>query len=107
MIAYCGLDCSSCDAYLATRENSVTKRQETARQWSRMYGQEIRAEQIDCDGCKSSGSRFFHCSNCEIRRCGIAKDVEHCAACDDYICETLAQFIKLAPEAGLALERLR
>jgi len=29
MIAYCGLDCSICDAYIATQENDVMKREAT------------------------------------------------------------------------------
>jgi hypothetical protein len=107
MIAYCGLDCSKCDAYIATVENSDTKRQATAQKWSQMYKSDIKPEQINCDGCKSSGTKFFHCNNCEIRQCSISKDVEHCAACENYICDTLAGFIKLAPEAGSALEKLR
>lgn len=107
MIAYCGLDCSKCEAYLATVENSQEKRVETAQKWSKMYQHEMKPEQINCDGCKSDGTKFFHCNNCEIRQCCISKNVDHCAACDNYICDTLAGFIKLAPQAGLALEALR
>ena len=107
MIAYCGLDCAQCDAYLATIENSDAKRIETAQKWSRMYQHDIKPEQIHCTGCKSGGTRFFHCDHCEIRQCCVSKNVDHCAACNEYICDTLAGFIKLAPQAGLALETLR
>jgi hypothetical protein len=107
MIAYCGLDCSSCAAYLATREDSDERREETARAWSRMYGADIRPEQIRCNGCRSSGPWFFHCDHCKIRSCASSRSVEHCAACGDYVCERLAGFLRLAPEAGEALERLR
>ncbi len=107
MIAYCGLDCSECDAYLATKENNDSKKNETAKKWSQMYKHDIKPEQINCDGCKSSVMKFFHCENCEIRQCCISKGVEHCAACENYTCDTLAAFIKLAPQAGAALEKLR
>jgi len=107
MIAYCGLNCSKCDAYLATQENDDMKREETALQWSEMYRTDIKADQIKCDGCKSNGAKFFHCNVCAIRKCCLSKNVENCAACEDYICDALSGFIKLAPEAGVALEQLR
>jgi hypothetical protein len=107
MIAYCGLDCSKCGAYLATQEDDDGKRAETARNWSKMYHAEITPGQINCHGCKAEGVKFLHCNVCEIRQCCISNHVGHCAACENYICSTLSEFIKLAPEAGKALEKLR
>jgi hypothetical protein len=107
MIAYCGLNCANCDAYAATLEDSPTKREEIAQKWSQIYHADIKPEQINCTGCKSNGVKFLHCSVCDIRRCCLSKNVDHCAACPDYVCDTLADFIQLAPEAGRALERLR
>jgi Protein of unknown function (DUF3795) len=107
MIAYCGLNCSECEAYIATKENNDGKRMSTAQDWSKMYNADIAPEQINCAGCKSAGEKFFHCSVCEIRECCISNNVNNCAECDNYICDTLAGFIKLAPQAGKALANLR
>src|SRR6056297_1948875 len=98
MISYCGLNCSECEAYMATQEDSSAKREETAEKWSQLYKAVIKPEQINCDGCKESGWKFFHCNNCEIRQCCTSNSVVNCAACENYICETLTSFIKLAPE---------
>ena len=107
MIAYCGLNCSKCEAYIATQEDNDDMKSETSCKWSKMYHAEIKPEQINCDGCKSDGIKFYHCNVCDIRKCCISKKVENCAVCEDYKCDTLAGFIKLAPEAGKALEKLK
>lgn len=107
MIAYCGLDCSKCDAFIATIEDSRVKKEETAQKWSGMYRFEISPDKINCDGCKSDGAKFFHCEKCEIRQCCASQGIDHCAVCENYVCEKLAAFIQLAPEAGAELEKLR
>jgi hypothetical protein len=107
MTAFCGLNCSKCDAYLATKEDNDSKREATAQKWSKMYKADIKPAQINCDGCRSDGMRFLHCDMCDIRQCCLSKNVNNCAVCEEYVCETLSRFLKLAPEAGKALERIR
>jgi hypothetical protein len=107
MIACCGLDCSKCEAYLATREDNDVKRAEVAKKWSVQYNTAIKPEHINCDGCRTGEKLFFYSSDmCEIRKCCMEKEIENRAACEMYICDKLKAFIALAPEAGSALEKL-
>jgi len=72
------------------------------------YDAAIMPEHIHCDGCRSEGRKFFYCSDlCEIRKCGVAKELDHCAACDQYACEKLEALFQVAPEARTALDALR
>ena len=78
-IAYCGLDCSGCEAYLATLARDDDKRAEVAKAWSARYNADIRPEQINCDGCRAEGRKFFYCAwMCELRKCGVQRGVENC-----------------------------
>lgn len=108
MIAYCGLDCSQCPAFLATRNNDDAAREKVARDWSRLFGMELKPEQINCDGCRSESERKIgHCSDCKIRFCGAEKGVENCAFCDDGPCDALIAFLKYVPQARENLESVR
>ncbi len=109
MISYCGLDCLTCPAYEATRDNDDKKREKTAGYWSKLFGREIKAEEINCDGCLQKGGRLlFHCSDCAIRACGQEKDVKNCAYCNDYSCKKLDNLLSILPnpEARKNLERI-
>ena len=57
LIACCGLDCENCDARIATINNDEKLRVETAQKWSVMNNtSEIRADTINCTGCRVDGS---------------------------------------------------
>ena len=108
MIAVCGLVCTECPAYLATRRDDDALRAKTAATWSQMFHADIKPEQINCDGCLSEGGRLFsHCHVCDIRKCGREHAVLNCAYCDGYGCERIVAFIEMAPQAKRTLESIR
>ena len=108
MISYCGLVCSDCGAYLATKNNDNTLRKKQAEEWSKQFGAPFKPEDINCYGCTSDGKMTFnYCQVCEIRNCGKAKKVKNCAYCPDYTCEKLDKFFAQAPLAKANLEAIR
>lgn len=108
MIAFCGLDCHECGAFLATQSNDDGKRKEVAELWSKEFGADIKAQDINCVGCTSvSEIHFSHCDVCEIRLCGMEKAVKNCAYCDDYACDKLGELFKMVPTAKMRLDEIR
>jgi len=107
MIACCGLDCSECGAYIATKANDDNKRTEVAKEWSEMYNADIKSEDINCNGCRSDEQKFSYCNICEIRKCCEEKGLKNCAGCDVHACDKLEDFFKMAPDARTALDNLR
>lgn len=106
IIACCGLECSSCDAYIATRNNDDNLRRKTAENWSKMYNANIEAKDINCLGCGSE-VLFSHCFECDIRKCNIDKSQENCGKCCEYACDRINGFFKMVPEAQNVLDGLR
>lgn len=108
MIAYCGIKCSECQILLATRDDSEESREAVAKSWSKQYGWDLKAGDINCEGCLSEGGKLFHyCDTCEVRKCAAEKAVENCAHCGDYGCDKLNVIWGLAPEAKGNLEKIR
>ena len=84
MIAYCGLDCEKCDAYLATVHNDQILREKTAMLWSELNNTTILPEQIACEGCRADGVKTVYCATlCGVRRCALKKNVETCGGCPE------------------------
>jgi hypothetical protein len=102
MMAYCGLLCSECPAYKATVADDMALRKETAENWSKMFGADIKTEDINCLGCESD-TLFGHCKICEIRACAKEKAVEDCGRCDSFACAKVEGILK---HDGAARERL-
>ncbi len=109
ILAYCGLDCGDCEAYIATQKNDGASLEAVAKQWAAQYGAKtIDADMCVCDGC-SSGKRTAtaHAATCAIRVCATARGVTTCAHCQDYDCETLKGFFAFAPALRDKLEAIR
>jgi hypothetical protein len=108
MIAYCGIVCSECGAFIATQNDDDAKRKETAEQWSKQFGHPMKPEDINCDGCLSESGRLVgHCNICEIRKCGQERGVVNCAYCGDYACDKLEKFFQMAPMFRATLDEIR
>ena len=101
MIACCGLDCSKCDAYLATIHNDQSLREKTAKLWSKLNGIQILPEQVRCEGCRMDGIKTVFCQKlCAIRQCALKKCVEICAQCPDMDnCKIIQAFFANNPQA--------
>ncbi len=106
MMSYCGLLCSECGAYKSTANNDDSLRKQTAEEWSRMYGAEIKAEDINCLGCKSDVN-FSYCGMCKVRVCNVEKNLNNCSECDSFSCDNLEEILKHAPEVRERLNLLR
>lgn len=108
MIAFCGMNCTECPAFLATQKDDDEGRKKTAELWSKQYNADIRPEDINCEGCLSEGGKIFsHCKVCEIRKCGQEKGLKNCAYCGEYVCERLSNFFKIAPEGKITLDEIK
>lgn len=108
LIAVCGINCSACPAYIATKNNDVKEKKRIAKLWSEEFGVKLRASDIHCVGCiNKKGPHVNYCNVCEIRLCANDKGLNSCAECNEFMCETLKNFIQFLPEAQLNLEEKR
>jgi len=108
LIGVCGITCTECLAFIATQKDNNDERAKVAETWSKQFSSDIKPENINCNGCISEGDvHFMYCDMCEIRKCGVERKLDNCAYCDDYICEKLEGFFKMAPEAKVALDGIR
>ena len=110
MIAFCGLNCATCEGYLATQANDEAAKERVAAKWRKEYNSpSITADYVTCDGCTNlQGRAGGHCLECDIRACGIEHQVANCAHCAEYDgCEKLARFFGSVPDAKATLDGIR
>ena len=90
-IAFCGLDCETCQARIATIQNDDGLREKVARLWSDLNGGEITPEMLNCSGCRIDGVKTPYCDSlCPIRQCALSRKVETCGDCGEMeSCEKL------------------
>ncbi len=109
-IAPCGLVCSRCDAYRATKLDDPEKLEMVAADWRKRYNcEDIKAELLPCDGCMNDGGRkSYYCGSvCGIRKCAIGKGVGVCSECRDYSsCAEIAGFLGHPSEQCKAMKKM-
>ncbi len=101
-IAYCGLDCETCDAYQATIHDDQALREKTAKLWAQLNNAPILPEHINCEGCRGGGRKTVYCEGmCGIRQCALQKGVATCGACPEReTCPMLGAFLANNPDAA-------
>jgi hypothetical protein len=98
IIAYCGLNCAECGAFIAMKNDDQVLREKTAAEWTVAHNFNFTPEMINCTGCKGDGVQIGHCSNCEMRKCASEKGVVNCGACAEFkTCKTINDFIAVVP----------
>jgi hypothetical protein len=110
LIAFCGLDCAKCEAYIATEASDDAAKERIVAKWRTEFNSpDIPLAAATCDGCVTVGGRLGgYCLQCPIRACGIARQVANCAYCDEYnACGKLADFFKSVPDARARLDGIR
>lgn len=100
-IAFCGLDCETCDAYRATVHDDQALREKTAKLWAQLNQAPILPEHINCEGCRGEGKKTVFCEHlCEIRTCALGKGVSTCGGCPDLErCQKVGAILENNPAA--------
>jgi hypothetical protein len=106
MIAYCGLDCRKCDAFIATQNQDFQRKREMAERWTKSLNIKFGPEDIDCTGCMSTKISGWCTKVCKIRPCAETKKVKTCAHCRDYPCQELQKFLSDEPKAAKTLDEI-
>jgi hypothetical protein len=107
ILAFCGLVCSECPAYIATQANDIPKLTSLAQEW---FDGSTDHTIILCDGCKPrdhDSHTMQWCSECPTRLCAMGRGLENCAHCEAYGCQKLNMVFDQSQEAKVNLDRIR
>ena len=108
MIAFCGLDCSTCEAYIVTQANDEPGKQKLLEKWRVEYhSPKMEINAVNCDGCHAMLRLGGYCQLCSVRKCALERGFDTCAECPDYACRTLGHILAMVPQARANLDALR
>ena len=109
MTSPCGIDCSTCEAWVATQAGDAAAQRRIIEQWRvQFHSPEMPYEAAVCDGCAGSGRLGGYTSMCPVRACARQRQQPTCAHCPEYAtCPTLGSFLEQAPVLREKLEAIR
>jgi hypothetical protein len=76
--------------YRPNVETNPANRQTLSDGWFKYFGFRIPPEAILCDGCMADNPKLID-DQCPVRPCVIARELDHCAQCDEYVCDKLKE----------------
>ena len=107
MIAYCGLDCTKCPAYIATQVDDDKMRADCAQFFNQKYKMGVKPENVNCDGCSSESRVLYFCKACNVRKCAREKKLDSCALCSGFICSKLEELMHMDKNIKKTVEALK
>lgn len=77
------------------------------KEWSSPNYQ-VSPEDINCTGCHAGSQTVFKfCNECEIRMCGVDKEIDNCGYCNEYPCSKLDISFNNSPENKERLDQIK
>jgi hypothetical protein len=107
MVAVCGVTCTLCPAFQATKSGEKSELEKVAVDWTAVSPKLFTSADIICDGCRVDGRKSSFCTTCEILLCARSHSFVTCAHCPLAPCpkikHTLAReaIINLKKELGI------
>ncbi len=106
--AACTLDCTKCEAYIATQANDQQAKESILAKWRVAFNvPDMPVEAVTCDGCMTGERHGGYCLDCGVRKCALERGLPTCAHCPDYACDTISAFFKMAPDLKAQIEAMR
>jgi hypothetical protein len=90
-IARCGYRCDLCLIYRENLKKDPQNRRTFRDGVEKYYGDKLTLEECYCDGCMTNdrGNPVLVTKDCEVRPCVIARNIDNCAHCVQYPCQTI------------------
>jgi hypothetical protein len=92
ILTRCGYRCDICLAYKPNVERNPSNRKILSDGWFKYFGFRIQEEGIYCEGCRAENPILID-ANCPVRPCVIAKGLDNCSECGEYVCARLKERI--------------
>jgi hypothetical protein len=86
LLGYCGLYCGACTRYHSSLPDGKNILEDAM---SKCY----MLHEGNCTGCRGkSESMCVKCFICDIKKCAISEEIEHCGLCHNFPCEKIIEF---------------
>lgn len=90
ILTRCGYRCDLCLAYQPNVQAHPENQVILSDGWFKYFGFRVPPEKILCDGCMQANPHLLD-QECPVRPCVLAKGIDHCAQCDEYVCPKLKE----------------